>query len=143
MLRPNDMMQRRLIMDALKARDDHPTAEQIFLAINTYAGNISCADVRRNLQALLARGAVACITQAKLERYDHDTAPHHHVLCTRCGAVSNAPVDYYQELDDDVSKATDYHIDRHHMLFEGVCPECRKWGVSQRLCVERPAAEQR
>ena len=52
MVRLDDLMHRRLILETLKERDDHPTAEQIYFYVRAQADSVSRAAVYRNLRAL-------------------------------------------------------------------------------------------
>ena len=123
MVRLDDLMHRRLILETLKERDDHPTAEQIYFYVRAQADSVSRAAVYRNLRALQAQGEVVRVGQTGPERFDHIVHPHHHILCTNCGKLSNAPVDY--------------------LLFEGICPDCQKWAIDQCLGMELPLSAER
>ena len=133
MVRLDDLMHRRLILETLKERDDHPTAEQIYFYVRAQADSVSRAAVYRNLRALQAQGEVVRVGQTGPERFDHIVHPHHHILCTNCGKLSNAPVDYQRKLDLEAADATDYIVSRHYLLFEGICPDCQKWAIDQCL----------
>lgn len=85
-----NLMHRRLILETLKERDDHPTAEQIYFYVRAQADSVSRAAVYRNLRALQAQGEVVRVGQTGPERFDHIVHPHYHILCTNCGKLSNA-----------------------------------------------------
>lgn len=105
MVRLDDLMHRRLILETLKERDDHPTAEQIYFYVRAQADSVSRAAVYRNLRALQAQGEVVRVGQTGPERFDHIVHPHYHILCTNCGKLSNAPVDYQRKLDLEAADA--------------------------------------
>ena len=65
MVRLDDLMHRRLILETLKERDDHPTAEQIYFYVRAQADSVSRAAVYRNLRALQAQGEVVRVGQAR------------------------------------------------------------------------------
>ena len=48
MVRLDDLMHRRLILETLKERDDHPTAEQIYFYVRAQADSVSRAAVYRS-----------------------------------------------------------------------------------------------
>lgn len=128
MVRLDDLMHRRLILETLKERDDHPTAEQIYFYVRAQADSVSRAAVYRNLRALQAQGEVVRVGQTGPERFDHIVHPHYHILCTNCGKLSNAPVDYQRKLDLEAADATDYIVSRHYLLFEGDMPGLPEMG---------------
>lgn len=90
-----------------------------------------------------AQGEVVRVGQTGPERFDHIVHPHHHILCTNCGKLSNAPVDYQRKLDLEAADATDYIVSRHYLLFEGICPDCQKWAIDQCLGMELPLSAER
>ena len=67
----------------------HPTAEQIFLALKQKNPKISQATVYNNLNALVTAGRLIRLSEAGCpDRYDN-TSRHDHLICVRCGALSD------------------------------------------------------
>lgn len=119
--------QRKLVLDAVRARCDHPNAEQIYQDVRAIEPKISRGTVYRNLSILIQNGEVLHVKVPKAERFEgHRLDPHYHLLCTGCGAVADVPLTYYPDFDKEVSARTGYVIERHRTLFEGLCPDCQK-----------------
>lgn len=116
--------QRQLVLDAVCARCDHPTADQIYLDVRARDDQISRGTVYRNLGVLSEAGAIAHVKTPAADRYDARLDRHHHLLCIRCGRVFDAPLRYCVEYDALVAGETGFHIFGHRTLFEGVCPAC-------------------
>jgi len=116
--------QRQLVLDAVRSRCDHPTADEIYIDVRASDSRISRGTVYRNLALLSDAGEILHVKVPGADRYDLRRGPHYHLLCTSCGAVSDLPMPYDPELDEQVSRATGCAISRHRTIFEGICPSC-------------------
>ena len=82
--------QRESIMEFLRGRDDHPTADTVYMNIRRVYPNISLGTVYRNLSLLASLGEITRITcEDGADRFDAVTKPHYHVFCRRCGRVED------------------------------------------------------
>lgn len=118
--------QRQLILDTVMKRCDHPTADQIYLDIRAKDDKISRGTVYRNLGLLSKTGEITHVKVPAADRYDARLDRHYHLFCTGCGRVFDAPLQYHAEYDTQVAEESGFQINRHRMIFEGLCPECRK-----------------
>lgn len=116
--------QRLQVLEAVRARRDHPTADQIYLDVRREDGKISRGTVYRNLAELAAQGEITHARLPGADRYDLRQDQHYHLYCTRCGQVVDAPIAYRPEDDAAVEQATGFQITRHRLVFEGLCPAC-------------------
>ena len=75
--------QRELILNVLKERKDHPTAEMIYKDIIKIMPTIGIATVYRNLAALYESGQILKIEtkQGESDRFDGNLMPHLHFQC--------------------------------------------------------------
>ena len=117
--------QRQLVLEAVRGRCDHPTADDIYLEVRGRDERISRATVYRNLHLLADAGEIRSVRARGGERFDGRCDDHGHVVCLACGAVADAPVPYHPELDADVAELTGYEVVSHATLFEGLCPACQ------------------
>jgi Fur family peroxide stress response transcriptional regulator len=86
--------QRRAVLEALARRSDHPTADQIFVAVAERMPDVSRGTVYRSLDKMHALGLLRRVEHpGSTVRYDGNTTRHHHFLCTRCGAIEDLPLD--------------------------------------------------
>ena len=118
--------QRQLVLDAAQARHDHPTADQIYLETRKADARISRGTVYRNLEQLSHAGALLHVKVPGADRYDCRLDRHYHLVCTGCGAVCDVPMAYQDTVDKQVMEQTGFAVERHRMIFEGLCPACRK-----------------
>ena len=117
--------QRSLVLDAVRSRDDHPSADEIYLDVRREDNRISRGTVYRNLNVLAESGEITHVKVPSADRYDLRMDCHYHCFCTSCGAVFDAPIPYHEEYDRQVEEETGFQIQRHRTIFEGLCPKCR------------------
>lgn len=118
--------QRQMILDAVSKRHDHPTADEIYLDVRAKDEKISRGTVYRNLGVLIENREISNVKLPPADRYDCRIDYHYHLLCTECNKVFDAPHIYHREFDEKAAEDTGFLIKRHRVVFEGVCPECRK-----------------
>ena len=126
MKKQRNSKQRRIILDAVTARCDHPTADQIYLDVRAIDGKISRGTVYRNLGILSENEEITNVKVPAADRYDSRCDRHYHIFCTGCGRVFDAPLSYHAEYDGQIEEETGFQIHRHRQIFEGLCPDCRK-----------------
>ena len=120
-----DTRQRRLVLEAVRSRTDHPSADDIYLAVREQDERISRGTVYRNLNVLAQAGEITHVKVPAADRYDLRQERHYHLFCVGCGAVCDAPVGYREQLDRLVEADTGFAVERHRMIFEGLCPACQ------------------
>ena len=118
--------QKQMILDIALAHHDHPTADQIYAEVRAADGRISRGTVYRNLEQLSAAGILLHVKLPGADRFDCRLDRHYHLICRSCGTVLDAPADYQDELDRQVSQRCGFKVMRHRTIFEGLCPECAK-----------------
>lgn len=117
--------QRQIILNAVMSRCDHPTADQIYFDVRTKDNKISRGTVYRNLRILSGNGEITNVKVPSVDRYDSRLERHYHIYCISYGKVFDAPLDYHIEYDEQIEKKTGFQINRHRLIFEGLCLECK------------------
>ena len=80
--------QRMVIFEEVAKSRDHPDAESIFHGVRRKIPTISLDTVYRNLWMLNDIGLITTVGPPREKaRFDADVSPHHHFVCSRCGAV--------------------------------------------------------
>ena len=83
---------RNAILEILQGTKTHPSAETIHEMLRQEHPDISLATVYRNLALFKKQGLIQSIgTVGGVERFDANTAPHVHFVCTCCDAVLDLP----------------------------------------------------
>lgn len=116
--------QRELVLDAVRARRDHPTADEIYLDVRRHDGKISRGTVYRNLSVLCESGDITHVKVPSADRYDLRLDRHYHFFCVRCGKVTDVPITYNSGYDEEAESETGFEVIRHRTIFEGLCSEC-------------------
>lgn len=117
---------RDAVIETLKATDSHPSAEWIFFQLKELYPDISLGTVYRNLSQLKQQGMIASLGYvAGVERFDGNTTPHVHFVCTQCGKILDLhELQVPQKLCDRAAEETGAHIEHCHLTFNGLCGEC-------------------
>lgn len=117
--------QRRLILDAVRGTDAHPTAEWVYRKVRRRLPRISLGTVYRNLKLLAEERLIRELEGRGFGRYDGNTARHDHFTCQVCGQIYDlvAPAD--RRLDRHVASRTGFEILDRRIEFYGRCPACR------------------
>ena len=111
------------ILDLVLCSAEHPTAEQIFWQMKQKNPKIAQATVYNNLNALVADGKLIRLPQpGSPDRYDNTTR-HDHLICTRCGALTDFR---FTDLTRDIESALGACIRSYDLRIHYVCPACRK-----------------
>ena len=80
--------QRRVILEAVLQRDDHPTADQIYEAVQDRIPQLSRTTVYRTLDTLLELGVIRRVhLTGATGRFDGKIRRHHHLVCTQCNKI--------------------------------------------------------
>lgn len=125
-----DTKQRRLVLQVVQERRDHPTADTIYEAVRSRDSRVSRGTVYRNLHLLSEEGDVYHVRAPGADRFDLRTDPHDHIICIRCKKVVDAPETRLLSLDAEVAAATGYRILCHQTIYEGLCPDCQSADAS-------------
>lgn len=119
-------VQRRVILEAMVVRDDHPTAEQIYDSIRVQVPEISRATVYRVLESLVQLGAIGRAHHlGSAARFDANTEHHHHMVCIRCSRVLDFQDPRLDELPPPDDASTGFQTVDYSIHFTGLCAECR------------------
>lgn len=117
--------QREMIKDFLMTRKDHPTADIVYMNVRRQNPNISLGTVYRNLTLLADIGEISRLHLGDgVDRFDADTSPHYHFVCTECGSVTDLEMDSIENILETASANFDGHIAGHETHFYGTCGSC-------------------
>jgi Fur family peroxide stress response transcriptional regulator len=116
--------QRLAILDHLDGNKSHPTAEEIYRVISKIFPTMSFATVYNTLEALKKKELILELTiDPDKKRFDPDTMPHHHIICIRCGKVSDVSDNQIMFNMPKIS-IKGFKIKNWHIDFHGICKEC-------------------
>jgi len=122
--------QRYAVMAFLMEQAGHPTAAEIFEAVNRVDPRSSRATIYNNLRDLVQAGLVREVAmEGRAARFDAKDMRHHHFICDRCGNLED--VDWY-----DVPRPTAASLGKRvlrecELIFRGLCAKCAPRRVSR------------
>ena len=119
---------RDAILQCVRSTDAHPSADWVFEHVKEQMPDISLATVYRNLSLFKEQGLITSLGTVKgVERFDGNTEPHVHFICTQCGNVQDLPeISVPEELNSAVAQSSGGRVDSCQLSFTGICGECRK-----------------
>ena len=117
---------RSAILTYLQQTDSHPSAETIFTDLKQEIPDLSMGTVYRNLTLFKEQGlAMSVATVSGVERFDANTDPHVHFICSHCDAVIDLhKVQTPQVLCRDAEGAIGCRVDQCQLSFTGLCSQC-------------------
>lgn len=123
--------QREAVIECLRNRHDHPTADALFQTLREEDPKISLGTVYRNLGLLVELGEIRKISTGDgCERYDYITEDHYHFICNHCGRIFDLDTKQIEGIHNSVVNENIATIYSHELTFYGICKECYKKGVN-------------
>lgn len=117
--------QRHAILEYIINTMSHPTADEIYKALEGKFPNMSVATVYNNLRVFRQVGLVRELTYGDASsRFDFITSKHYHVICTNCGKIVDFHYPGLDEVEHLASHVTGFKISHHRMEVYGLCPDC-------------------
>nr|WP_297171493.1 transcriptional repressor [uncultured Agathobaculum sp.] len=126
-MQTRNTVQRQIVLQTVLRMHDHPTADIVYASVAAEHPSISKATVYRNLNQLVSQGEIRRVSVPNgADRYDFNLTDHYHVRCSQCGKVYDVYMPRPENLIDRVEDASGVDVQRYDILFEGVCPACKK-----------------
>jgi Fe2+ or Zn2+ uptake regulation protein len=115
--------QRFGVMAFLMEHTGHPTAAEIFVALNRLDPRSTRATTYNNLRDLVQAGLVREVAvEGRAARFDAKGVRHHHFICDRCGNVED--IEWY-DLPKPASSSLGKRIVREcELIVRGLCTKC-------------------
>jgi Fe2+ or Zn2+ uptake regulation protein len=115
--------QRYGVMAFLMKQKGHPTAVEIFEAVNRLHPRSSRATIYNNLRDLVQAGLVREVAvEGRAARFDAKAMQHHHFICDRCGNVED--IEWY-DVPRPASGSLGKRVIREcELIVRGLCAKC-------------------
>ncbi|WP_408005346.1 peroxide-responsive transcriptional repressor PerR [Pseudalkalibacillus berkeleyi] len=118
--------QRHAILEYLIQTLSHPTADEIYKALESKFPNMSVATVYNNLRVFKNAGLVKELTYGdSSSRFDCVTTDHYHVICEKCGKIVDFSYPGLDEVENVAEHVTGFRVNNHRMEVYGTCPDCQ------------------
>ena len=120
-------VQRRVILESVLDLDNHPSADQIFDAVEPRIPGIARTTVYRGLEHLARMGVIskAC-HPGSVARFDPRLDLHHHLVCLRCNEFTDFEDDRLNGLMIPDTSAVGFEVDDYRVQLRGICKSCRE-----------------
>ncbi len=120
--------QRETIYEILKSNPLHPSVDEIYKQVRKIIPDISLGTVYRNLNVLVEQKRITCFDAYDKAHYDIRVDPHFHFACKECGKITDVEINevIFDELVNDVESKTGNKLEDIHIVFYGVCSECKE-----------------
>lgn len=117
---------RDAILTCLRSTPEHPSADWIYAKLKPEYPDISLGTVYRNLTLFKQQGIISSLgTVSGVERFDANTEPHVHFICTNCDAVIDLPqMAVPKELCRQAANDAGGEVAACQLTFTGVCNSC-------------------
>jgi Fur family peroxide stress response transcriptional regulator len=122
--------QRYGVMAFLMEHAGHPTAAEIFEAVNCLHPHSSRATIYNNLRDLVQAGLVREVAvEGRAARFDAKAMKHHHFICDQCGAVDDIA---WYDVPRPPSGSLGHRVLREcEVIIRGLCTTCAPRHISR------------
>lgn len=118
--------QRLTVLEALRARDDAVTAQDLHAELRAAAEPIGLTTVYRTLSALADAGLLDSFDREGEQAFRLCAdGHHHHLVCETCNLVEEITADEVERWVHDVASSHGFAVTGHRADIFGVCPACR------------------
>ncbi len=122
--------QRQVLLDVMDQAERHLTADAILERAQKIDPNVHRVTVYRTLEMLKRLGLLDELDLLHISGHrhyyeSHGPRDHIHVACLRCGTVREVESDLYEQMKEQIGRATGMEITVARTEIGGYCPACR------------------
>lgn len=119
--------QRQAILSYLLDCTSHPTADDIYKALEKHFPHMSVATVYNNLRMFIDAGLVRELPYGdNSSRFDADMSDHYHAICGKCGTIADFDFPQLTDAETAAANQTSFLVKGHRLEVYGVCPHCAR-----------------
>ncbi|SFB17031.1 Fur family transcriptional regulator, peroxide stress response regulator [Lentibacillus halodurans] len=119
--------QRHAVLEYLLNAMVHPTADDIYKALEGKFPNMSVATIYNNLRVLREIGLVRELTYGdSSSRFDYNSSEHYHIICEECGKIEDFHYPTLDEVESLAEQVTGFEVSHHRMEIYGKCEDCQQ-----------------
>ena len=115
--------QRRVIIGFLEKTKSHPSADDVYFAVNKKFPMTSRATVYNTLNWLKSVGMLQVRFEGDKVLYDPNCARHHHFICKECSNVQDIDHESIRDLGD--IDLPGNLVESYEVTVRGLCDSCR------------------
>lgn len=124
--------QRRVILEEILGRKDHPAADQIYDTLKGRLHGLSRTTVYRILDTLVHFGIItkAC-HHGSAARFDPKIRQHHHLICMTCETIIDVEAGHSDKVAWPNVRGLGFEIRDYLIHFRGICDKCRRANAAE------------
>ena len=116
--------QRVVLHRALRELDRHVTAEELLDSVADRLPNVSLPTIYATLELLEELGMVRRVQRAGTTLFDPRIEPHHHLVCTVCGAMEDLDCELDTATLERAAGRRGFEHERIEAVVHGRCAAC-------------------
>lgn len=121
--------QRRVVLEIFASNPEkHLSAEEIYALVKKTHPEIGLATVYRTLDLFAELDILQKMDfgdgRGRYEFYESEVHNHHHLICLKCGSVSEFEDDLLESLESTIEKVNHFKVVDHQLKFYGYCQNC-------------------
>ncbi|HEX7056730.1 MAG TPA: Fur family transcriptional regulator [Bacilli bacterium] len=117
--------QRHAILSYLLNTKSHPSADEIYKALERKFPSMSVATIYNNLKVFIDSGLVRELTYGDdASRFDADMSDHYHAICEQCGKIVDFDHPPIKSVEEAALEQTGFQIKGHRLEVYGICESC-------------------
>ena len=116
--------QRLAVHSALHDIGRHSTAEEVLERVHGTVPGVSLPTVYAALELLADLGLALRVHAGRAVRFDPRSEPHHHLVCTSCGAVADLDADVELGPAFERARALGAETSGAEVVVRGLCADC-------------------
>jgi Fur family transcriptional regulator, peroxide stress response regulator len=121
--------QRRTVLEVLLQRSDHPTADQVYEAVQEQIPQISRRTIYRVLDTLVEFELIRRVHHpGAAARFDGMVGRHHHLVCVQCNKIVDLESPALDSITLPKGKPHGFDVSDFTVQLIGMCSECQKEG---------------
>lgn len=123
--------QRHVILQVfLDQAGKHLSADDVYASVKKTNPEIGLATVYRTLELLAELEVLQKMNfgdgRSRYEFNDAGSHHHHHLICLKCGKVTEFADDLMESLETQISKKCAFKVFDHQVKFYGHCKDCQE-----------------
>ena len=126
--------QRQVLYEVMQGMDGHPSPDEIYARVKREIPAISLATVYKNIHLFVESGVLREVSlHHGSQRVEMNEAEHHHMVCSRCKAISDIAADALDLPEQRKRLPGGFLVERYSVDVIGICSKCQgvETGVSQ------------
>lgn len=117
--------QRIAISKFILRNHEHPTAQKAYIEVKKVHPTVSLATIYTTIKILRDTGLILELNMPQGQtRFDPNIEPHAHLLCLRCGSISDWMDPIMPKLIARVSADANFTVTGSSLDLKGICERC-------------------